>query len=249
MPKSYYPPATMKNSLSIARTIYDKGGGIPMFRITIAAELGLKSEGDSFRGMITASNQYGLTSGSNASEKIELEELGVAVLKNDVDAIFEALFKPELFKEFYSAYGSNGSGSIPSEKAATDYLKNSHGVPDRQVKSVLSNIFQNARDWYVIQEMGGSQKFVPVELAKNRLAKELGITSTGPSPEPKSVEVTAKPGGTTSVEILPQEKPVDVVASPKLQLNIEIHISPETSEEKIEAIFKNMRKYLWPNGR
>jgi hypothetical protein len=36
----------------------------------------------------------------------------------------------------------------------------------------------------------------------------------------------------------------EVKVNPNLQLNIQVHIAPDTPEEKIEAIFKNMRKYL-----
>lgn len=36
----------------------------------------------------------------------------------------------------------------------------------------------------------------------------------------------------------------DVKVNPDLQVNIQIHIDPHTSDEKIETIFKNMRKYL-----
>lgn len=39
----------------------------------------------------------------------------------------------------------------------------------------------------------------------------------------------------------------DVRISPSLQLNIEIHISADTTDDKIETIFKNMRKYLLVN--
>ena len=35
-----------------------------------------------------------------------------------------------------------------------------------------------------------------------------------------------------------------VKVNPNLQLNIQIHIDPDTPEEKIEVIFKNLRKYL-----
>jgi hypothetical protein len=35
-----------------------------------------------------------------------------------------------------------------------------------------------------------------------------------------------------------------VKVNPNLQLNIQVHIDPGTSDEKIEVIFKNMRKYL-----
>ncbi|HSW59008.1 MAG TPA: DUF5343 domain-containing protein [Dehalococcoidales bacterium] len=40
-------------------------------------------------------------------------------------------------------------------------------------------------------------------------------------------------------DALPQVK-----VDPNLQLNIQIHIHPDTSDEKIETIFKSMRKYL-----
>jgi hypothetical protein len=38
-----------------------------------------------------------------------------------------------------------------------------------------------------------------------------------------------------------------VKVEPKIQLNIEIHIAPDTPDDKIETIFKNMKKYLLPN--
>jgi hypothetical protein len=49
----------------------------------------------------------------------------------------------------------------------------------------------------------------------------------------------------TGVSQLAAEKTgTKIKVNPNLQLNIEIHIDPHTSDEKIEAIFKNMRKYL-----
>lgn len=38
-----------------------------------------------------------------------------------------------------------------------------------------------------------------------------------------------------------------VKIEPKIQLNIEIHIAPDTPDEKIETIFKNMKRYLLSN--
>ena len=48
-------------------------------------------------------------------------------------------------------------------------------------------------------------------------------------------------------EELPSNKKetlADVKINPNLQLNIQIHIDPGTPDEKIDTIFKNMRKYL-----
>jgi hypothetical protein len=49
------------------------------------------------------------------------------------------------------------------------------------------------------------------------------------------------PGETALVEEI---KMPEVKINPNLQLNIQIHIDPATSDQKIETIFKNMRKYL-----
>ena len=38
-----------------------------------------------------------------------------------------------------------------------------------------------------------------------------------------------------------------VRVDPRVQVNVEIHIAADTSDTKIEMIFKNMKKYLLPN--
>lgn len=45
----------------------------------------------------------------------------------------------------------------------------------------------------------------------------------------------------------PQKEEVGVRVKPKIYINFEIHISPEMTDEKIEAIFKNMKRYLLTN--
>ena len=40
------------------------------------------------------------------------------------------------------------------------------------------------------------------------------------------------------------ELPQAVKVNPNLQISIQVHIDPSTSDEKIEVIFKNMRRYL-----
>lgn len=45
----------------------------------------------------------------------------------------------------------------------------------------------------------------------------------------------------------PEEVTPEVKVAPHLQINIEIHIAADTSDDKIETIFKNMKKYLLTN--
>ncbi len=58
--------------------------------------------------------------------------------------------------------------------------------------------------------------------------------------------VTTKAKAEIPVLSINEEKP-GVKISPSLQLNIEIHIAADTTDDKIETIFKNMRKYLLSN--
>ena len=122
MPKSHFPPRTLKDAMVIAQTIFDKNAGNPMYRLTLASELELKPEGRVFRDLITASSGYGLTSGSYKAEMISLEDLGRKVSGGDLEAVYEALFSVELFDTFFDRYATGGRGAIPSEKAVDDFL-------------------------------------------------------------------------------------------------------------------------------
>lgn len=246
MSKSYYPPISLKNSMVIAKTIYEKNAGNPIFKVTLAEELDYKSEARGFRDLITSSNGYGLTNGSYASQKISLEEQGVAIAQGNPSAIYDALFSQVTFKKFYDNFGSRGSKGIPAEKAARDFIKTDCGVPDTQTKMVFENIIQDAKDWFLIQDIAGGEKFVHVDLALSKYSELFG------NHEQDDLINENFDGETEQRDGKPNESSnnkATVNFSPNLQLNIQIHIDANTSEEKIEVLFKNMRKYLIDNDR
>ncbi len=53
---------------------------------------------------------------------------------------------------------------------------------------------------------------------------------------------TGEPAVETSSQA--EKLAANVKVNPNLQLNIQIHIDPDTPDEKIEVIFKNMQKYI-----
>jgi hypothetical protein len=241
MPKSYYPPEPLKKIAIIPTTIFEKNAGKPIYRLTLA---GYKSESRSFRDLITASAGYGLTSGSYASEKITLEANGTSLAQGNSDVAYTALFSVELFQRFYDNFASGGSRGVPSDKMATDFLRNECGIPDAQTAGVLEHIIQDARDWYLIQSIAGGERFVPVELAKKKLGTPSNFVPEDSTSQTENA-VQLK-GSERAVEPRHSRSVTDI--SPRLQLNIEIHIAPDTSDDKIEVIFKNMRKYLLSDG-
>jgi hypothetical protein len=160
MPKSYYPPITLKKALTIPITIFEKNAGKPIYRVTLAEELKFKSASRLFRDLITASAGYGLTTGSYISEKIALEQTGNDLAHGDTAAAYKALFSIDVFQKFYVNFGTGGSKGIPSEKAARDFLQNECGIPEGQGSGVLENIIQDAKDWLLIQNIAGGDSSV-----------------------------------------------------------------------------------------
>lgn len=242
MSKSFYPPTTLIKASAIAKTIY-KNGGMPIFRVTLAEEMGYKSESRTFRDLITASAGFGLTSGSYKSEKITLEERGRRLAQNDYKVAFEALLSIDIFREFYMTFGASGSKGIPSEKVAKDFLHNDQGIPETQTKTVLENIIQDARDWHIIQNIAGGDKFVPVELAKEKIK----LTSLGTADHALENNQEESPAARDFPNTEGVKPALNI--SPNLQLNIQIHIAADTPDEKIETVFKNMKIYLLNNGK
>jgi hypothetical protein len=62
-------------------------------------------------------------------------------------------------------------------------------------------------------------------------------------------DIMCEEGPGQKVSLPESENVRDVKVNPNLQLNIQIHIDPNTSDEKIESIFKNMQKYLLGKGK
>jgi hypothetical protein len=62
-------------------------------------------------------------------------------------------------------------------------------------------------------------------------------------------DIMCESGSSVPPEPASEEEAVPKIkVNPNLQLNIQIHINPATPDEKIEVIFKNMRKYLLGKG-
>ena len=236
MPKSYYPPVSLKETLRIPRAIVEKGGRGPMFRVRLAEELDVGPEGNKFGALITASKGYGLTEGSRTAQKIELRERGARIIRGETDALFEALMSVEPFSAFYDQYHDS---TLPTEGVIEDFLLNNCGIPLKQTKHVCAAILRDGQDWGVIQDRAGGQRVVPLEMARDMTAAQIGAVAAPPPERAKSA-----PAGKPQEEH-PERRAVEI--EPSLQLNIAIHIAPDTPEDKIEVIFRNMKKYLLPN--
>ena len=244
MPTSYYPPRVLKEAIAVARTILERNAGNPIYRITLAEELGQKPESTRLRELITASSGYGLTKGSYQAETIELTELGRQVADNDFEACLEALFSVECFAEFYSYFSGSGGAAVPSDANIEDYLTRTRGIPQRQIARVKTNLLQDAKDWYLIQNIAESDRLVPRKLAVKHAGEAVAPESADAPSEAQRDEPNKATGSVAKDTGADSRHLHEVRASPEIHLDIQIHIAADTPDSKIKVIFENMRKYL-----
>ena len=105
-------PANTQNSAIFLAWLSSYGK--PIFRMTLAEELGYKTGSGVFRDLITSSAGYGLTNGSYVSEKIGLEQPGIELAHDMLDSDINVLFSVEIFNKFYDNFGRGGSADSDS---------------------------------------------------------------------------------------------------------------------------------------
>ncbi|MCH7903374.1 MAG: hypothetical protein IH944_02275 [Armatimonadetes bacterium] len=235
MPKSYYPPKSLKEALKLPKKILEANAGHPMYRPTLADNLGFTSSSEIFRQLITAGGQYGLTKGSYNAENIDLGDNARAAVSNDFDKIYDILFGHDLFAKVHDRY----KNAAPVEQAVLDFLKKEGGVADAQAKGVFDGIINNMRDWNLLQSVGGADRIVPRDRGLSGL-KESGKgqqTAKNENPTPP-VQTDIKPPADPEVE--PQ-----TVKEPEVHIDIQVHISHEMSAEQIDQIFKSMGEHIY----
>lgn len=121
-PNKPFPPTTLEEAINLADAIRDYNAGQPFDRLLLADALGIKPSSSNFRDLLKAGYQYGVTNGSEKSEKISLTPLGTKLTKpmnpgERAQAIMEAALAPELAGKVYRHYNRNKMPGI-------EFLKN-----------------------------------------------------------------------------------------------------------------------------
>lgn len=228
--KSYFPPYSLEEALLIAKTVWEKNAGKPMRRLTLFDTLGRSPSSGTSRQLMTASSGYGLTKGSYAAETISLTERGKAIVEGDLQAKVDAVLGVEVFAAFFENYRN---AMLPSEAAAIDFVKQ-QGVPEKNAQSCYEVLVKSGEQVALIQEISGSKRVVSREHALEALAKPPGALPPSKPPSPKGKKEPPK---------APRQEDTDKEL-PSLNINIQIHISPDASPEQIDQIFASMATHL-----
>src|SRR5690242_15687948 len=111
-PNKPFPPTALEDAVNLADAIRDYNAGQPFDRLLLADALGIKPSSSNFRDLLKAGYQYGLTVGSEKSDKISLSPVGTKLTKpmnpgERAQAILEAALAPELAGRIYRHYNRN----------------------------------------------------------------------------------------------------------------------------------------------
>lgn len=241
---SLFPPASLKDALVIAQTIWDRNSGNDTRRLTIFNTLNRKPDSSTSRQLITASGGYDLTQGSYASETLKLTDRGRAIVEhNDAQAKLDAVLGVEIFADFYGRYRK---GALPSDQAAKDWLKE-RGVSEASVQNCLEIILANCEYVGLIQDISGTKRFVSPEHALESL-KQQTANSTSPANPVTSPTPAELPQPTIAQVVAPPAQSHSSARVPTVHIDIQIHIAADAKLEQIDQIFASMAKHLYDKG-
>lgn len=144
--------------MNLADAIRDYNAGQPFDRLLLADALGIKPSSSNFRDLLKAGFQYGLTVGSEKSEKISLSPLGTKLTKpmnpaERAQAIVEAALAPELAGKVYRHYNRN---KMPGTEFLKNALERQFQVPTEWSQDIASLLDKNARYAGLVRTISGS---------------------------------------------------------------------------------------------
>lgn len=154
------PPVTLEEALPIARSIADNNAGRPYSRLTLADTLQRSPDSSSFREMITASGQFGLSKGSYQAQQISLTELGQSIVmptdESEVQANLQAAFLSiSLFHRLSNHFNGN---KIPQEQHLRNSLIRDFQIDPDWVSQTVHGFIENARFVGLVRKISGADR-------------------------------------------------------------------------------------------
>lgn len=160
------PTMPFEDAFIIAKGIWECASGQKVRRLTLFDHLGKSPESGPSRSLVTASSKYGLTSGGNQAEYIELTEMGSKASNPDGsnrDVVF-AKFQLAIQSNSYFAhlYDTYKNMKLPTNKVMEDCVTEL-GLEEHEVKQCVETFIVNAKYVGLIKTLSGAQRIITIE--------------------------------------------------------------------------------------
>lgn len=158
-----FPALAFDEALYLANAIQKHGAGQPIRRTTLFTALERSPDSGPTRKLITASVQYGLTTGGYSAEMLALTDKGR--IASDVSSPPDAQLRSRIelaidgvapFKAIYDRYAGS---RLPSVEVLRDAAAQA-GVPEDQVAECVETFLANARGVGLVRTIGGSERLL-----------------------------------------------------------------------------------------
>lgn len=207
---SAFPKKTLMQALAIAEAIQRENAGQPYARLDLAQALKSSPTSSSFKMLITASGQFGLTKGSYVAESISLTDLGKSIVSTgDKEkrgrGLREAFLSIPVFRQFFEKYDNE---KLPKAELIQKTLEKEFGMSSDDVKACYRMIVANAKSLNLLEDHKGSN-FVRL----SRLSTATPIPSAEEESRGGAVSETSAPGTppvSEVVSVIPQTPKVFV---------------------------------------
>lgn len=202
-PRRPFPVLTFEEALVLGVAIQTYAAGNKVRRLTLFDRMGRSAEGSTTRNLITASNQYGITSGSYTAEYLELTSDGALATADDVPWTnrIEAQFRlaiegNEWFNLLYSKFKDN---RLPDKSVLADALREENLDP-QYVQECVETFTVNASFLGLLRTVAGAERLLTLAF----MVEDVGRQKADSSKSGLPVAVPA----TEPVQVAPRSLPV-----------------------------------------
>jgi hypothetical protein len=161
-----FPVLTYEEAQILGIAIQKYAAGNKVRRVTIFDNMGRSAEGSTTRSLITASNQYGITSGSYKAEYLELTQDGALATADDVPerdklaAQFRlAIEGNEWFNLLYSKFKDN---RLPDKSVLADVLREGN-LEAEYVQQCVETFTVNASFLGLLKTLAGAERLLTLD--------------------------------------------------------------------------------------
>jgi hypothetical protein len=197
-----FPVLTFEEALVLGISIQRYAAGNKVRRLTLFDDMGRSAESGTTRNLITASNQYGITSGSYTAEYLELTSDGALATADDVPwqdkvtAQFRlAMESNEWFNILYSSFKDN---RLPNKSVMADELRENK-LGAEYVQECVETFMVNASFLGLLKTVAGAARLLTLDFLIEDIGRQ---KADSPSPD-------------LQVAVIPSIEPVQVASRPQ----------------------------------
>ncbi|MDX2063092.1 MAG: hypothetical protein SFY70_08535 [Bacteroidia bacterium] len=241
--QSEMPQYSFEDVLDIAKAFFEKLSGKSSAPADVAEAASISSRSSTFRYKFGALKAYGLTTGGYNADVIELTELALNIFAPTSESadsknksILEAILKPKTPSLIYNKFNN---AKLPPRQILENQLVRDYNIPKDSVGDCYDIIIGNGIYAGILKKVNDDY-LVNISPTAQESSDEIKDFA------PASISAVEENNNRSDL-VKPKASSEKFDFNSNLQVNIEIHISHELSNEQIEKVFEAMGKHLFRN--